>query len=278
VFTHELLSGLRGGADVNGDRRIEYSEMAAFLAAANRAVLAPQARLKTMVHAPRANPRVALVSLAAARGGAWLEGRPVLSGRFYVEDARGERLADLHPEDRYRFALLVPAETPLYVRTDAGEAEVQLRAGQRLDFDGLSFHRTGLRSRGALDSSLRRGLFATAFGPSYYRGYVDQQETLVPVELPLVVAESATPPAADGPGHAGSIAAFATSGALLATGVGFGAAAWHARSQFQDTQFERPALDARDRYNRYRAVAITAAVAALAAAAVGYYLYGHENR
>jgi uncharacterized caspase-like protein len=30
VFTHELLSGLRGGADVNGDGRVEYSEMAAF--------------------------------------------------------------------------------------------------------------------------------------------------------------------------------------------------------------------------------------------------------
>jgi uncharacterized caspase-like protein len=36
VFTHELLSALRGAADVNGDRLIEYSEISAFMSAANR--------------------------------------------------------------------------------------------------------------------------------------------------------------------------------------------------------------------------------------------------
>lgn len=34
VFTHEVISGLLGAADVNGDGRIEYSELAAFIAAA----------------------------------------------------------------------------------------------------------------------------------------------------------------------------------------------------------------------------------------------------
>ena len=36
VFTHELLSGLLGAADVNADQRIEYTELQAFIAAANR--------------------------------------------------------------------------------------------------------------------------------------------------------------------------------------------------------------------------------------------------
>src|SRR4029453_685441 len=49
VFTHEVLSGLRGAADVNGDRLVEYSELAAFLSAANGAVMDARARLDTVV-------------------------------------------------------------------------------------------------------------------------------------------------------------------------------------------------------------------------------------
>ena len=53
VFTHELLSGLRGGADVNGDGRLEYSELGAFISAANRGVADPRARLRVVVRPPR---------------------------------------------------------------------------------------------------------------------------------------------------------------------------------------------------------------------------------
>src|SRR6185369_4903495 len=52
VFTHELLSALRGAADVNHDQRIEYSEAYAFLAAANRGVADPRARLTVVSRAP----------------------------------------------------------------------------------------------------------------------------------------------------------------------------------------------------------------------------------
>ena len=52
VFTHELLSALRGAADVDGNRRIEYSELAAFLAAANREVADRRALLQTVVTPP----------------------------------------------------------------------------------------------------------------------------------------------------------------------------------------------------------------------------------
>ncbi len=36
VFTHQVISGLRGAADVNRDGRVEYSEVHAFLTSANR--------------------------------------------------------------------------------------------------------------------------------------------------------------------------------------------------------------------------------------------------
>ena len=43
VFTHEVLSALHGAADVNADGRIEYSEVAAYVAAANSEVDDPRA-------------------------------------------------------------------------------------------------------------------------------------------------------------------------------------------------------------------------------------------
>ena len=65
VFTHEVLSALRGAADVNGDGRIEYSELAAFLAAANREVADPRARPQVVVQPPRSDRRAPIVDLAA---------------------------------------------------------------------------------------------------------------------------------------------------------------------------------------------------------------------
>lgn len=44
VFTHELLSGMRGAADINGDGTVEYSELGAFVSAANSGVRDPRAK------------------------------------------------------------------------------------------------------------------------------------------------------------------------------------------------------------------------------------------
>ena len=52
VFTHEVISGLRGVADVNHDGRVEYGELAAFLTAANREVVDPRARVSSVIQAP----------------------------------------------------------------------------------------------------------------------------------------------------------------------------------------------------------------------------------
>jgi hypothetical protein len=61
IFTHELLSGLRGGADLNGDGAIEYSELGAFVSAANSGVGDPHARLDVAVRPPRGDERAPLL-------------------------------------------------------------------------------------------------------------------------------------------------------------------------------------------------------------------------
>ncbi|WP_141332985.1 caspase family protein, partial [Myxococcus sp. AB025B] len=52
VFSHAARSALLGGADVNGDGRVEYSELDAFVAAAIRGVKSPQARLAVRTFPP----------------------------------------------------------------------------------------------------------------------------------------------------------------------------------------------------------------------------------
>jgi Caspase domain len=278
VFTHEILSGLRGGADVDGDRRIEYSEMAAFLAAANRSIQAPQARPRTLVHAPPANPRAALVALTRPRQAAWLEGRPGDLGAFHVEDERGERLADLRAERSYRVALLLPSEVSLYVRTAGAEAPIRLREGERLDFAALPFSPAELRSRGALESALRRGLFATAFGPAYYQGYVDNQSELVPVHLadeaPAAQLNLTAPPPAPAARRSWpALTALGVSAALTVTAGSFGVLAWKARSDYQSTNLERSADLARERFQDRRTAAMIAGSGAVISGGVGLLLW-----
>ncbi len=70
IFTSELLSALRGAADVNRDHKVEYSEVVSFLSAANRGVRDLRARLSVVAKPPQqistSRLWISLSSLAAA--------------------------------------------------------------------------------------------------------------------------------------------------------------------------------------------------------------------
>jgi hypothetical protein len=270
VFTHELLSGLRGGADVNGDGRVEYSELGAFLVAANRGVLDPRGRPVAVVRPPPLNPRTPLVDLRSATGAARLRGRPGPLGAFHVEDDRGVRVLDLRAEDAFGVELLVPAAT-LFVRAGDREAELQLRPGQSAAFHQLSLRPLSARPRGALDRSLRAGLFATRFGPAYYAGFVDNRADLVAVDLPPAGSPASEPRARYAPWLLGGAAALAATSAL------FGGVALDARRDVQRTDIAVEALAARDRYDRARYAAFGFLGAALVAAVAGLWSRGAER-
>jgi hypothetical protein len=275
IFTHELLSALRGAADVDGNGRIEYSEVAAFITAANRAVVDPRARPQIVVRAPPLDPRTPIVDLANLRGVAFLRGRPVAFGAFSLEDARGNRLLDMHADRGSQVALAVPAGDTLYLRTERGESIIRLSPRQTLDFESLSFAPRETRSRGALDTALRRGLFATEFGPSYYRGFVDSAEDLPAVDLPDAdpSAGASGPSAGDERGrrHAAKIAGVA-SGLLAATAGLLGVVAWQARRDFEGTTLEAPADKDANRYRVAGTLSISALVAAALTGALASYL------
>jgi Caspase domain len=270
IFTHQLLSGLRGAADVNGDQRVEYSEMAAFLSAANREVADPRARLKTVVAAPRIAPHAALVDLAVARQVGRLRGQMAALGAVHLEDERGNRLADLRSEPGFSIGLVLPADELIYLRVEGGqEAALRLRPGQVQDVAQLAFNPASTRARGAVDRMLRRGLFAAAFGPAYYRGFVDRTD-FVPVSF-LVSGRDDVPPPSPASGRTGPWVAFAAAGGLGVAAGGFGLAAWNARQDFDRAVYQRESAQARDRYEARANLALGLACGALVTAALGFF-------
>jgi hypothetical protein len=278
VFTHEILSALRGAADVDGNRRVEYSELAAFLAAANREVSDPRARPHTVIRAPQLNPRVPIVDLGELRDAALLEGKPGDLGAFHVEDERGVRILDLRAEEGFRVTIALPARETLYLRSSRGEVNLRPEPGSRLRFEDLRWAPADVRARGALESALRRGLFAARFGPNYYRGFADNTTELVAVDIREAEAVvEAGPPAASWQRRAAWPSLGLSAGLAVVSGA-FGAFAWRAHDDFQNTDLERPALEAQNRYERNLTVSLTALVAAALVGGLAAYLFAHDRR
>ncbi len=185
IFTHQLLSGLRGGADLNGDGAIEYSELGAFVAAANSGVKDPRARLSVTVRPPEEDQRQPVLrhdDVSAKRVLYFPEGE---DQRLYtVEDSRGVRLADLRRAGDRPGYLRLPKGDMFISRQsadgagDAQEASIPADVGGRTQVLDLSFTRTQRATRGALDQAFRAGLFSTPYGPGYYSGYTDTRGLL----------------------------------------------------------------------------------------------------
>lgn len=268
VFTHEVLSALLGPADINGDLAIEYSELQAFIAAANSAVRDPKVKPTIVAHAPQADRRSPLLALGELRGTGFLRGKS--PGRFFIELGNGRRYLDAHLSDGTIAAIALPADTPLYVRTPDREASVAASAGGVVDFDDLELRTRTLASRGAADETYRRDLFAVPYGLTYYQGYVDSQ-SLVSVELDGVRAGLLEPGWSRDELLAYS--AWGVGGAGLVMAGAFAILAAQTRSDFNATEVQREALELADDYDRQIALAwVGVGIGALGAAA-GWYFY-----
>jgi hypothetical protein len=276
VFSYQVLSGLRGAADVNHDQVIEYSELYAFLSAANRNVSDSRARLAVVARPPALDRRAPLVNLAALRRSTLLRlGAQAGTGprRFYVEDQRGNRIADVHAEHGVTLALAIPAAGTSYLRTPSGEATLEPTTGRRIDLAGITLRPSSSRARGAMDMALRRGLFSEPFGPAYYSGFVDRLEDFIAV--PLDTARE-TAPALDlpepTPDRTLAWTAYGSAGALAAGAVVFSVLASRASNDYDAATTQARAIEASDRFGTHRTLAITTAAGAAIGAALGTWL------
>jgi len=172
VFSHELMSGLRGGADADGDGRISYAEIGAFLETANKGIENLRLRPLYFVRPPGRFPGDLTQTLLA-----WPEEAATFHldvenlGHVYVEDALGQRILDLHPASPHKFSLHLPNSRPLFLRQVEGEKEWVIDDKQALALSGLeSRSKASMAAKGALERALDM-LFVLPFGPADQQRY-----------------------------------------------------------------------------------------------------------
>ena len=145
-FTHYLVSGLRGAADVNRDRRVTLQE--AFQFAAQETLARTETTRGGPQHAAYEFDLVGtsdLVVTDVRSTQATLALAPDLSGRIGVRDAAGNLVVELRKMGGHGIELGLEAG-PYVVTMDGGagnaafEATVTLALGQRAELERLAFH------------------------------------------------------------------------------------------------------------------------------------------
>lgn len=172
VFSHEVRSALLGGADVDGDARVTYLEVGAFVAAANAQVRDPRGHLAVSALPPRTDRDTALVDWRAAAGTASLSIDGSATGAaVHVEDERGVRIADVHAASGEPRTLFLAPDRTFFIRGAGWEARFAPGAGDEVLLSSLAREAPGLAGRGSVGDALARGLFAVPFGRGFYDGW-----------------------------------------------------------------------------------------------------------
>jgi hypothetical protein len=180
IFSHEVRSGLLGGADANGDGKITYAELAAFVRVANQAVRNERYRPEILARAPSNGDDVLLDVRDAVAGhvrfGAGLAGRQVL------EDGLGVRWADVHPGPLQNLTLALPAEPwgsrELFVESLATNTEYRVTAGADVDLTREKPQPRSLLARGALHEAFAL-LFTLPFDVTALTAPLEPDATVV---------------------------------------------------------------------------------------------------
>jgi hypothetical protein len=259
VFSHQVLSGLTGAADVNLDGKIEYSELAAFVSSANRSVTDPRGRIHMIARPPRRNMNAPLIDYSRIKDISLLHGDPRNLGHFHIEMENGLRLMDANLSAMNAAYIALPANETLYLRTETGEVVIQSETSSHLRFGDLQFRKGDIASRGAIEASFREGLFRVAFGVSYYLGYIDSADQPgvqfnAPMFAVLTAPDAAVPPLLqDSPSQwrkPVAISMFAISGAAAVTSVVLGTLTIKTRQDYEATDLQKDSAELNDRYQR----------------------------
>jgi hypothetical protein len=266
IFSHEVRSGLLGGADADGDGRVTYRELAAFVHVANQAVRNEQYRPDILAQPPRDGDSV-LLATTDARAGRLRVG-PGHASRYVLEDGLGIRWADLHPASTQDLAVALPAAwgdgQALFLRTPADEREYRLERGGDVTLPSIAAQPLSVVRRGAVHEA-----FALLFSVPFDAAAVGAEPPLVLREAPP--ARRSLRPLAFGLGAAGVVA-----------GAAAGVFSWRTsnlRSQhLGGSGDDRAALNADIESGNRWALSSAVAAGALLGTALVLYLWDRHER
>ena len=172
IFSHEVRSALTGAADVDGDQRLTYDEVHAFVAAANTQIENTAARLEVYARPPKNNFREPFFSRRWFREAPTLLVPEPLAGRWWLEDSRGVRFADFHSARDARVLLTLVPQQVYFLRNTNEEIRIPIQGHQMMDASMLGREAKAVATRGSEGFALEAGLFAEAFGVDFYKGFL----------------------------------------------------------------------------------------------------------
>lgn len=173
VFSHEVVSALLGAADVNADGRVEYSELRAFVAAANLEVKDPRGHVQLFARPPASDRAAPLADLRHPSRYGFLLLPDASQGRHWLEDDRGVRLLELHKEPGRPVLLALPPARRYFLHREGQQAPVEgVAEGALRHAAQLAWAPETFAARGSLDESFREHLFARPYGTRFYAGFV----------------------------------------------------------------------------------------------------------
>lgn len=227
VFSHEVRSGLYGAADADNDGQVSYREIAAFVQRANAAI--PNDRFRPNLHARAPESGGLLVDLRKARGRrVEIDGKH--AGRWYFEDARGVRIADVHNAEGQSVSLLRPSPSGrTYLHRVEDDTELLVEgAPDAVTVADLTPAVARVAARGGAHESFG-SLFALPFDAQVVAAYEGVEEGPPP---------SASPPRRPTWRTVTGIAALGTGAAALGTAIALTVTSLDQRADGGRTQVE----------------------------------------
>ncbi len=251
VFTHEVLSGISGPADINLDGRIEYSELVSFISAANLEVADSRGKLDVIARPPRRNHNVPIVDLTDLRSVSFLHGDPSVLGHFSIELRSGERYLDANLSNSREAHIAIPKDETAYLYTEHQEAEIRGVQADVIGFDRLTFNPRRIIHRGGIESALQEGLFAADYSKAYYQGFVESRSlSAVRFDAPRMIRDSREADAG-GLRKPLAITGFVLAGTSAVAAAVLGTLSIRTRNDLETNFIERDAQKLNDRYKAF---------------------------
>ena len=173
IFSHQVRSGLLGGADLDRDGKILFTELAAFVAAANAAVTNPVYRLTPYIRPPLGEPDLPVIDYTDARAHTRVRVDMEDARRVILTDDELVRYADLHLEEGFAPVVRLPRAGIWWFHIGDREIRVEAGADEEILLSTRSASARVHVSAKGVDCYLRRHLFQTPFGSGFAGEYLD---------------------------------------------------------------------------------------------------------